>query len=146
MLKHTLFALGMRKDLCPRMAYFELDELSLGEHLVNDANARPQNQLATGLFDEVTAQILIRRKNNGLVHGDLAEDLYCIARGADDITHRLDLCAAIDIAHDDVVRVLLSETLEKMRWAALRQRAPGFQVRDQDLLRWVENLRRLSHK
>src|SRR3972149_11720444 len=136
MLKHTLFALGMRKDLCARMTYFELDEFSLGEHLVNDANARPQNQIATGLFDEVTAQILIRRKNNGLVHRDLAENPCCIARSADDITHRLNLCAAIDIAHDDVVRVLLSEPLEQIRWAALRQRAPGFQVRDQDLLCW----------
>src|SRR5574341_851896 len=101
MLKHTRFALGMREDLCPRMAYFKLDELSLGEHLVNDANAGPQNQLATGLLDEVAAQILIRRKNNGLVHRDTAEDLYCIARSADDITHRLDLSAAINIAYDE---------------------------------------------
>src|ERR1700693_2860529 len=121
MLKNTRFALGMRQDLGVGVKDLELDQLFLRKHLVNYANARPQDQIATCLFDKVATQILVWCKNDRPIWRNLVDDLFCIAGRADDIAHRLDLGGAIDVADNDVARIFLFETPEQMGWAAICQ-------------------------
>ena len=67
-------AFGVGEHRRARMLGLQLDQLGLGERLVDDAHARPQQHVAPGLAGEIAAEMLVGAEDDLLVHRDLLED------------------------------------------------------------------------
>src|SRR5690606_41442138 len=82
---------------CMRLGLGVCDALSLGmfllqrqqlvdsKRLMDDAGSLPQQHVAAGLATQVSSEIFIRRKDDGLVLGNGANDLFRVGGGTDDI-------------------------------------------------------------
>ena len=136
----------MRDQLRFGMTHFELLQLPLGELLVHDAEPRPLHQLPAGLLLHPGAEVAIGREDDLRMARETVDDLLRIARGADDVAERLHAGGAVDVADDLVVRIALQPLRELVGRAAVGERAAGVQVRQQDLLVRVQDLRGFRHE
>lgn len=117
-----------------RMLHHEPGDLFGAEDLVHHAGTVPQDHVATGLLDEVAAQIDVRRKNDGLILRDAFYDVYRVGGRAANIRQGLQFCRAINIADHQVIGVFFLEFPEQVRRTAIGQRATRFEVGQQYFL------------
>jgi hypothetical protein len=80
------------------------------------------------------------------VGGDGVDDLNGVRGGADDVAFGFDLDGGVDIADDDVVRVLAFEGAEHFDRAAVDEGAAGIAVRDDDGAGGIEGLGGFGHE
>ena len=74
-------ALGVRGDRRAGVLRLELEQLALGERLVDDAHARPQQHVAPELAVEIAAEVPVGAEDDLLLRRDLADDRL----GADEL-------------------------------------------------------------
>jgi hypothetical protein len=71
-----------------RMLGLELQQLGLAESLVDDADARPQQHVATGAAREIAAEVAVGAEDDRLILRYLAED-----RVREELVTMMSLCA-----------------------------------------------------
>ena len=103
--QNLLRAFGVRQHLGTWMANPQLHQFPLRKLQMDDTAARPQGQLPPGLARHPRSQMAVGGKQNRLIGGQLVDDRHRVAGGHDDVRHRLNLRAAIDIGHGDMVGV-----------------------------------------
>ena len=116
------------------------------ELLVHVAGAVPQHHLAARDAVDVMAQVTVGAEDDLLLFRQAFDDLPRVGRGDHDVGHCLDRGRRVDVRDDRVARMRLDEPLERLRRAAVRQRAARVQVGHQHLLLRAEDLGRLAHE
>ena len=146
LLEYGLVALRVRDQRCAGVFRPEPEQFSFAERLMDDTTSLPEKHLPSGFLHKVFPQIPVWGEENRPIFGDLTDDLFGIARCANDIAQRLNLGGAVDIRDGDMVRVHFAERLKTRSGTPLRQRAARVQIRQQHLLSWIQNLRGFSHE
>ena len=134
------------EDLGVRVADPELGQALCTELLVDDAGARPDDQIvATRLLAGEASKMAVRGEDHGLPI-ELPEHLHGIRGGADDVAQRLHLRRAVDVGDHLGTGVLLDESLELIGRAAVGQRAARLEIRHHHLAGRIQDLGGLGHE
>src|SRR5690606_2387540 len=83
--KYMRLGFGVCDDLSLGMFLLQRQQLVDSKRLMDDAGSLPQQHVAAGLANQVSSEIFIRRKDDGLVLGNGANDLFRVGGGTDDI-------------------------------------------------------------
>ena len=128
------------------MIQFQLQQALLAEGFVNDAAAGPEGELPAALALHPAPQVLVRRKQDRLISGELIHQIDGIAAGADQVALGFDCSRTVDVADHQVVGMLGPELREAIGWAGIRQGASRLQIRQQHGLLGAEDLRDFGHE
>ncbi len=139
-------AFGMRGDGRVGVLRLELEQFGFAERLMHDAHARPQQHVAAQLTLQISAQMLVRAKDDLLIGRDLRQDLFGGGRRHDDVGQRLHLGRTVDVAQRNMIGMRLAERLELGRGATVLQAASRVHVRQHDNLVRGQNFRRFRHE
>lgn len=146
LLQDMRLAFGMGDQLGLRMANHQLGDLFIGKDLVHHAGPVPDHHVATGLLDQVGAEVLVGGKNDGLILGDAVDDVHRVGGGTTDIRQRLHLRGAVDVTDHHMIGVFFLELAEERRWTGISQGTSRLQVGKKHLLLRGQHLGRLRHE
>ena len=104
-----------------RMAHLETGDLFEAEYFMHHAGTVPKHHIPAGHFAHPGTQVLVGCKNDLLILWQTINNGLCIGTGANDITQRLDACAAVDIGNHDVIWVLFPEFFKQGRRTGFTQ-------------------------
>jgi hypothetical protein len=118
----------------------------LGEQDVGVATTWPESHLATGLLADPLAEVLVGDEKDFAVYRYFLDDLDGVATGANDVGKGLHPGRAIDISDDVQVGVFRLVGSELIGRAGVRKGATGFEVREVNGGRRVDDPGGLSHE
>ena len=139
-------AFRVRGDGRAGVLLFQLEKFGLGEGLVHDADAGPQQHFAVKLARQVSAQVPVGAKDDFLFRRDLGEDGLGAGRCHDDVAERFHLGRAVDVGQRDVIGVGFAESAEFLRRAGVLEAAPRVHVGQDHGLLGREDLGGVGHE
>jgi len=145
-IQQMLLAFGVGDHLGPGMLLLQLQQGLLAEGFMHQTTAWPEGEVAAALACHPAAQVLIRRKQNRPVGGQLLHQRHRIAARADQIALRLHRRRTIDVAHHDVFGVGGAEGGEGVGGARIGQAAAGVEIGQENRFARVEDFCGLRHE
>lgn len=118
---HGVGAFWVGDDSGVGIFFFDLVDAVAGELDVDVAGAFPEIHLASGLFHDPRAEVLVGNEEDGAIFGCGFDDFDGVAAGADAVAEGFDSCAAVDVGDDVVIFICvgLQEFFELWGGAAL---------------------------
>ena len=127
--KKVLLTLRMGDYFSIGMLQLQPEDCLLVEGFMNNAASWPEGELTTALLLNPAAQVLVRRKQHWTILRKLFHQINGIAAGADQVALCFHGRRAVDVAHDEMVRMFGAESGELVGRAIIRQGAAGIQIR-----------------
>ena len=142
----VLAALGVGDDDGVRVLRHARLHIHAAEHVVRRAGAVVDDDLLLGdLALHPVAEVAVGGEQD-LVAVDAPDDAHGVGRRAADVRVRLDLGRGVHVGHDGVVGVALAPVVEGVGGDRVGERAARGEMREEDRLPRVEDLRGLRHE
>ena len=145
---HSVGTLRVRNDGGIWIFFADFVYAARRELDVHVTGALPQIHSASCAFHYPCAEILVRNKENISIDWRCANDLVCVAAGANHVGQRFHASTAIDVGDHVIifVRVLSQKLRQLFRRTRFGERAAGIEIRQNHTLGRINDLGCFRHE